>query len=95
MDLGASLFMKFIKYLKWNYYYNINYPVLLQKFKFSLTFPPSPIFVFGLQEECFLHLESPIQRVCGWDAPFPHMFEPFYLPDKWRCVDAIKKMINY
>ncbi|XP_071505556.1 2-oxoisovalerate dehydrogenase subunit beta, mitochondrial-like [Diadema antillarum] len=48
-----------------------------------------------VQEECFLHLESPIQRVCGWDSPFPHMFEPFYLPDKWRCLDAIKKMINY
>ncbi|XP_033106981.1 2-oxoisovalerate dehydrogenase subunit beta, mitochondrial-like [Anneissia japonica] len=48
-----------------------------------------------IQNECFLHLEAPIQRVCGWDTPFPHIFEPFYLPDKWRCFDAIKKMINY
>eukprot|EP00057_Strongylocentrotus_purpuratus_P028899 XP_011683373.1 PREDICTED: 2-oxoisovalerate dehydrogenase subunit beta, mitochondrial isoform X1 [Strongylocentrotus purpuratus] len=49
----------------------------------------------SVQEECFLQLEAPIQRVCGWDSPFPHIFEPFYLPDKWRCLDAIKKMINY
>nr|CAD7417324.1 unnamed protein product [Timema poppensis] len=48
-----------------------------------------------IQEECFLHLESPIQRVTGFDTPFPHIFEPFYLPDKWRCLDAIKKSVNY
>ncbi|XP_011300812.1 2-oxoisovalerate dehydrogenase subunit beta, mitochondrial [Fopius arisanus] len=48
-----------------------------------------------VQEECFLHLEAPIQRVTGWDTPFPHVFEPFYLPDKWRCFDAIKKILKY
>lgn len=47
------------------------------------------------QEECFLNLEAPIARVCGYDTPFPHIFEPFYIPDKWKCFDAIKKMINY
>jgi 2-oxoisovalerate dehydrogenase E1 component beta subunit len=24
-----------------------------------------------VQERCFLRLEAPIQRVCGWDTPFP------------------------
>lgn len=48
-----------------------------------------------VQEACFLHLECPITRVCGWDTPFPHIFEPFYLPDKWRCLAAIKKMMKY
>ncbi|KAJ8027412.1 2-oxoisovalerate dehydrogenase subunit beta, mitochondrial [Holothuria leucospilota] len=48
-----------------------------------------------IQEQCFLHLECPIQRVCGWDTPFPHIFEPFYLPDKWRCLEAIRKAVNY
>jgi len=48
-----------------------------------------------LQNECFLNLEAPIQRVCGYDTPFPHVFEPFYLPDKWRCFDAVKKLTNY
>ncbi|KAL3245156.1 hypothetical protein MRX96_018293 [Rhipicephalus microplus] len=49
----------------------------------------------SIQEECFLSLEAPVQRVTGFDTPFPHIFEPFYLPDKWRCFDAIKKMMNY
>ncbi|KAK2570608.1 2-oxoisovalerate dehydrogenase subunit beta [Acropora cervicornis] len=48
-----------------------------------------------IQENCFLSLEAPIQRVCGWDTPFPHIFEPFYLPDKWRCFEALKKIISY
>lgn len=48
-----------------------------------------------VQEQCFLHLEAPVQRVAGWDTPFPHVFEPFYLPDKYRCLEAIKKVINY
>ncbi|CAG9857174.1 unnamed protein product [Phyllotreta striolata] len=48
-----------------------------------------------IQEECFLHLEAPIQRVTGFDTPFPHVFEPFYLPDKWRCFAAAEKLINY
>uniref|UniRef100_A0A0N5BEV2 2-oxoisovalerate dehydrogenase subunit beta, mitochondrial n=1 Tax=Strongyloides papillosus TaxID=174720 RepID=A0A0N5BEV2_STREA len=48
-----------------------------------------------IQKECFLNLEAPITRVCGWDTPFPHVYEAFYLPSKWRCYDAIKKMINY
>ncbi|XP_019625423.1 PREDICTED: 2-oxoisovalerate dehydrogenase subunit beta, mitochondrial-like [Branchiostoma belcheri] len=48
-----------------------------------------------VQSECFLHLEAPVERVCGYDTPFPHIFEPFYMPDKWRCFEAIKKIINY
>ncbi|XP_060820522.1 2-oxoisovalerate dehydrogenase subunit beta, mitochondrial isoform X1 [Bombus pascuorum] len=48
-----------------------------------------------VQEECFLHLEAPIQRVTGWDCPFPHVFEPFYLPDKWRCFAAVRKILKY
>ena len=49
----------------------------------------------SLQESCFLHLEAPVQRVCGHDTPFPLIFEPFYLPDKWRCIEAIKKAVNF
>ncbi|KAG5865464.1 hypothetical protein JTB14_022456 [Gonioctena quinquepunctata] len=48
-----------------------------------------------IQEECFLHLEAPIARVTGFDTPFPHIFEPFYLPDKWRCLAAIEKLITF
>ncbi|CAH2070827.1 unnamed protein product, partial [Iphiclides podalirius] len=48
-----------------------------------------------VQEECFLHLEAPVSRVAGWDAPFPHVFEPFYLPDKWRCFSALSDLVCY
>ncbi|XP_063702943.1 2-oxoisovalerate dehydrogenase subunit beta, mitochondrial [Culicoides brevitarsis] len=48
-----------------------------------------------IQEECFLHLEAPVQRVTGFDTPFPHVFEPFYLPDKYRCLSAVNKLVNY
>merc|ERR1712137_149308 len=49
----------------------------------------------AIQNECFLNLEAPIERVTGFDTPFPHIFEPFYLPDKWRCFDAVKRVVNY
>jgi pyruvate/2-oxoglutarate/acetoin dehydrogenase E1 component len=47
------------------------------------------------QAECFNHLEAPIQRVCGWDTPFPLIFEPFYVPNKVRCFDAIRTVVEY
>ncbi|KAL2711706.1 hypothetical protein V1478_018727 [Vespula squamosa] len=48
-----------------------------------------------IQEECFLNLEAPIMRVTGWDTPFPHVFEQLYIPDKWRCFDAVKRSLDY
>ncbi|XP_068631089.1 2-oxoisovalerate dehydrogenase subunit beta, mitochondrial [Battus philenor] len=48
-----------------------------------------------IQAECFLSLEAPVQRVAGWDTPFPHVFEPFYLPDKWRCYEALAQLVNF
>lgn len=45
--------------------------------------------------DCFLNLECPVERVCGWDTPFPHVHEPFYLPTKFRVLETIKKMVNY
>lgn len=48
-----------------------------------------------IQSECFLSLEAPVKRVTGWDTPFPHVFEPFYLPDKHRCLAAVKQLVDY
>ena len=45
----------------------------------------------SIQERCFYHLEAPIQRVTGWDTPFPHTTEWDYLPSPQRIADAIKK----
>lgn len=43
-----------------------------------------------IQERCFLQLEAPVQRVCGWDTPFPLVWEDFYLPTPLRVLDAIR-----
>ena len=49
----------------------------------------------ALQKECFLHLEAPIARVCGFDTPFPLKLEPFYLPNKLKLAEAIAETLNY
>jgi len=48
-----------------------------------------------VQKECFLNLEAPVQRVCGFDTPFPLSNEPFYVPDKYRCFEAIKASLEF
>ncbi|RKP12365.1 thiamine diphosphate-binding protein [Piptocephalis cylindrospora] len=48
-----------------------------------------------VQERCFLHLESPIQRITGWDTPFPLVFEKVYIPGVIRCFDGIKRVMEY
>ena len=45
----------------------------------------------SIQERCFYHLEAPIQRVTGWDTPFPHTTEWDYMPSPQRIVEAINK----
>ncbi|CAM9586399.1 unnamed protein product [Ascophyllum nodosum] len=51
--------------------------------------------VADIQERCFLHLEAPVQRVCGYDTPFPLVFEKFYVPDRLKVLDAIRAAVNY
>jgi len=46
-------------------------------------------------EECFLSLESPVLRVCGYDTPFPLVYEKFYMPDQLKLLEAIKKSVNF
>jgi 2-oxoisovalerate dehydrogenase E1 component subunit beta len=43
-----------------------------------------------IQEECFWDLEAPIQRVAGWDTPYPHAFEWQYFPGPARVRAAIR-----
>ncbi|MGY8692198.1 MAG: transketolase C-terminal domain-containing protein, partial [Candidatus Poseidoniales archaeon] len=45
----------------------------------------------SIQERCFYNLESPIERVAGWDTPFPHTTEWDYMPSPARIIAAIKK----
>eukprot|EP01117_Protostelium_nocturnum_P018096 TRINITY_DN749_c0_g1_i2.p1 TRINITY_DN749_c0_g1~~TRINITY_DN749_c0_g1_i2.p1 ORF type:complete len:351 (-),score=106.20 TRINITY_DN749_c0_g1_i2:55-1107(-) len=48
-----------------------------------------------IQEKAFLHLEAPIARVCGYDTPFPLIFERFYFPDALKNFEAIQKLVEY
>lgn len=48
-----------------------------------------------VQEACFLHLESPIMRVCGLDVPFPLVHEKEYMPDHLKTYEAIIRSVNY
>ncbi len=48
-----------------------------------------------IQEECFLSLEAPIKRICGYDTPFPHIHEPLYYPDRFKIFEGIIETIKY
>jgi len=48
-----------------------------------------------IQQACFLHLESPVERVCGLDTPYPLALEKEYVSDHLKIYEAIKKSINY
>lgn len=48
-----------------------------------------------LQEQCFLSLEAPIQRICGLDTPFPLVFEKYYMPNALKNFDAICHVMDY
>jgi len=47
-----------------------------------------------VQEECFYHLEAPIERVAGWDTPYPHAFEWQYFPGQKRIAAGIRKVMD-
>jgi 2-oxoisovalerate dehydrogenase E1 component beta subunit len=47
-----------------------------------------------VQEECFWYLEAPIQRVTGWDTPYPLAFEWQYFPGQARVARAIKSVLE-
>jgi len=46
-----------------------------------------------VQEECFWRLEAPIQRVTGWDTPYPLAFEWDYFPGPARIVAALRAVM--
>lgn len=49
----------------------------------------------SLYERCMQHLEAPIQRVCGFDTPFPYSLEHEYLPNADRVLGAIRKTLEW
>jgi 2-oxoisovalerate dehydrogenase E1 component beta subunit len=46
-----------------------------------------------VQERCFYHLEAPVERIAGWDTPYPCEFEWDYFPGPLRVGDAIRRIM--
>jgi 2-oxoisovalerate dehydrogenase E1 component beta subunit len=47
-----------------------------------------------VQQQCFYHLEAPIERVTGWDTPYPHAFEWQYFPGPARVAAALRQAME-
>jgi 2-oxoisovalerate dehydrogenase E1 component beta subunit len=47
-----------------------------------------------VQEHCFYSLESPVERVAGWDTPYPHVFEWEYFPGPARVAAALRRVVD-
>jgi len=50
--------------------------------------------VATVQEHCFWNLEAPVQRVTGWDTPYPHAFEWHYFPGPARVIEAMRRAMG-
>jgi len=49
-----------------------------------------------ITEQCFYSLEAPVQRVGGFDTPYPpSRIEEEYLPDLDRVLDAVDRSLAY
>jgi 2-oxoisovalerate dehydrogenase E1 component beta subunit len=47
-----------------------------------------------VQEHCFYHLEAPIERVTGYDTPYPHAQEWAYFPGPQRVAAAYRRLME-
>jgi len=47
-----------------------------------------------VQRQCFYQLEAPIERVAGWDIPYPHAFEWQYFPGPARVAAALRQTVE-
>ena len=47
-----------------------------------------------VQERCFYSLEAPIERVTGFDTPYPHSLEWAYFPGPIRIGEAVDRLLG-
>ena len=47
-----------------------------------------------VQEHCFYHLQAPVERVTGWDTPYPHAQEWDYFPCPARVIEALQRVLE-
>ncbi len=48
-----------------------------------------------IHERCLLKLEAPVQRVTGFDTPFPYSLEHDYMPSHSRIAAAIDRTLQF
>jgi len=48
-----------------------------------------------LAEEAIDSMKAPIQRVCGYDTPFPYALEQHYMPSAQRIIEAVHAAVSY
>ncbi len=47
-----------------------------------------------VQESCFYSLEAPIERITGWDTPYPHAQEWDYFPSPARVGAGFRRLME-
>ncbi len=47
-----------------------------------------------VQKHCLDYLEAPIERVTGWDTPYPHAQEWDYFPSPERIIKSLHKVME-
>ena len=47
----------------------------------------------SVQDACFWYLKAPVERVTGWDTPYPLAFEWQYFPGHARMTRALKAVL--
>ena len=49
-----------------------------------------------IQEEALLYQEAPVERITGFDTPFPlYALEDYYLPEAERVMDGIRDTVEF
>ncbi|KZN25053.1 MULTISPECIES: alpha-ketoacid dehydrogenase subunit beta [unclassified Haladaptatus] len=49
-----------------------------------------------IQEEALLYQEAPVERITGFDTPFPlYSLEDYYLPEPTRIKEGIRDTVNF
>jgi len=49
-----------------------------------------------IQEEALLYQEAPVERITGFDTPFPlYALEDYYLPEPARIKEGIRDAVNF
>lgn len=49
-----------------------------------------------INEKALLHLEAPVERVTGFDVPYPlYKLEGYYLPDEKRILRGVERVMKF